>query len=115
MAQAMLRLLARPKITAVFCASVIPRVSKSAVLQPRRYKIDSNAVEGFLNFLYRIAQNDRAAVRATHRAIRFCERSKQPFHLGLIERHIDFDSRVARGGGGDFGLQRVDGDGCVFT
>src|ERR1035438_7935408 len=102
MAQAMLRLLARPKITAVFCVSFMPQVSPDSF--PQMYSMFLSSVEGFLNFFNRITQNYRSSVGAAHRAIGFCESGEQPFHFCLVERHIYFDGGVARGGGGDFGL-----------
>jgi len=54
-------------------------------------------------------------VRAAHGTVGFGQRREEPFHFSLVERHVDFDGGVARGGGGDFGLQRFDGDGCVFA
>src|SRR6266852_3786463 len=121
MAQAMLRLLARPKITAVFCVSVTCSSRGDSVLYVqllliwRWPKWFSDAVEGFLDFFYGIAEDDRAAVGAAHGAIGFREGGEEPFHLCLVEWHVDFDGGVAGGGGGNFGLQRFDGDGGVFA
>src|SRR5712692_6873127 len=121
MAQAMLRLLARPKITAVFCVSVTCSSRGDSVLYVqllliwRWPKWFSNAVEGFLDFFYGIAEDYGAAVGAAHGAIGFGEGGQEPFHFCLVERHVDFDGGVARGGGGDFGLQRFDGDGGIFA
>src|SRR6202790_1859733 len=121
MAQAMLRLLAKPKITAVFCGSVTGSSRGDSVLYvqllliwrwPERF---SNAVEGFLDFFYGVAEDYWAAVGATHRAIGFGEGGEEPFHFGLVERHVDFDGSVAGGRSGNFGLQRFDGDGGVFA
>src|SRR6267378_5807801 len=75
----------------------------------------SNSVEGFLDFFYGIAEDHGAAVRAAHGAIGFGEGREEPFHFCLVERHVDFDGGVAGRGGGDFGLQRFDGDGGVFA
>src|SRR5229473_2748679 len=80
-----------------------------------KFSTPSNAVESFLDFFYGIAKDYRAAVGAAHGAIGFGEGGEKPFHFGLVERHIDFDGGVARGGGGDFGLQCLDGDGGVFA
>src|SRR6266852_3577851 len=80
-----------------------------------KFSTPSNAVESFLDFFYGIAKDYRAAVGAAHGAIGFCEGGEEPFHFGLVERHVDFDGGVARGGGGDFGLQRFDGDGGIFA
>src|SRR5712692_3515129 len=85
---------------------------KTAALQKKH---SSDAVEGALDFFYGIAENYRAAVGAAHGAIGLGERGEEPFHFGLIERHVDFDGGVARGGGGDFSLQRFNGDGGVFA
>ena len=74
-----------------------------------------NAVEGAFDFLYRVAKDDWTAVRAAHRAIRFRQGGEEPLHFCLVERHVDFDRGVTRGAGGDFGLQRFDGDGGVFA
>src|ERR1700719_4733638 len=120
MAQAILRLLARPKITAVFCGSVTDSSQGDSVLYvqllliwrwPERF---SNAVEGFLDFFDGIAEDYGAAVGTAHGAIGFGEGGEEPFHFCLVERHIYLDGGVARGGGGDFCLQRFDGDGGVF-
>src|SRR6266404_1915667 len=75
----------------------------------------SNAVEGFLDFFYGIAEDYGTAVGAAHGAIGFGEGGEEPFHFCLVERHVDFDGGMAGGGGGDFGLQRFDGDGGVFA
>ena len=74
-----------------------------------------NAVEGAFDFFYGIAKDDGAAVGAAHGAIGFGEGGEEPLHFCLIERHVDFDGGVAGGAGGDFGLQRFDGDGGVFA
>jgi len=42
-------------------------------------------------------------------------RVEKPFHFCVVERHIYFDGGVARGGRGDFCLERFDGDGGVFS
>src|SRR6266436_5896718 len=137
MAHAMLRLLASPKITAVFCPSLILESSVvsyqfSVKRQIRllfgvaccafawpvfscRSHTESNAMEGFLDFFHGIAKHDGPAVRAAHRAIGFCKRGEQPFHFRLVERHVDFDRRMARGRRRNFCLQRFDGNGCVFA
>src|SRR5579864_8095389 len=121
MAQAMLRLLAKPKITAVLCDSVTVSSQGDSVLYVQLLLIwrwpawFSNAAEGFLNFSYGVAEDYGAAVRAAHGAIGLGEGSEEPFHFRLVERHVDFDGRVARGRRGDFGLQRFDGDGRVFA
>ena len=72
-------------------------------------------MEGALDFFYGIAQDYRAAVRAAHRAIGFGEGAEQPFHFCLVERHVDFDGGVTRGGRRDFRLQRFDGNRGVFA
>src|SRR6266478_4352196 len=75
----------------------------------------SNAVEGFLDFFYGIAEDYGAAVGAAHGAIGFGEGAEEPFHFCLVQGHVYFYGGVAGGGGGDFGLQRFDGDGGVFA
>src|SRR5258707_10434254 len=126
MAQPMLRLLAKPKITAVFCESVtlapasgiqfsdfsIPADGKEFIfsercdfssvhspLATRQQPLDasSNAMKCPFNFLYGIAQNNATAVRTAHRTIGFRERCEEPFQFGLIGRQIDFDGGRARG------------------
>ena len=74
-----------------------------------------DSLESALDFLHGIAQHHRSPVRATHRAIRLGEFAEQPFHLGLIERHIYLDGCMARGGSGDFRLQCFNGNGRVFA
>src|ERR1700675_2861742 len=114
MAQAMLRLLARPKITAVFCGSVTVSSQGDSVLYVQLLLIwrwpgwFSNAVEGFLDFFYGVAEDYRAAVGAAHGTIGLGQGAEQPFHFRLVERRVDFYGGVAGGGGGDFGLQRFD-------
>src|SRR6266550_3483791 len=125
MAHAMLRLLASPKMTAVFCVSLILESSvvslQFAVKKTKqllymlsfnlaifravcRYRSGSNAMKGLLNFLYGIAQHHWASVRTAHRAIGFRQRVQQPFHFRLFERHVHLDRRVARRGRRDFCL-----------
>src|SRR5580765_2895571 len=103
-AHAMLRLFARPKITAVFCDSLIRSVSKWPGYSPASTgcrleagATKSNSMKRFLDFLYRITKDHGPPVRAAHRTIRFRKRAKQPFHFRLIERHVHLDGRVARG------------------
>src|SRR5438128_6392938 len=38
---------------------------------------------------------------AGHWTLRLRQFAEQPFHLVLLERHVDFDGRMARNGGGD--------------
>src|SRR5579871_5428826 len=142
MAQAMLRLLARPKMTAVFCESLMRFISLTqrsnflcysklaqvlklrslgpqADLRMTTFKTKQaqqlNSMKGAFNFFYGIAQDDGPAVRAAHGAISFCERVEQPFHFCVIERHVHLNGGVASGGRGDFRLKRFDGDGGVFA
>src|SRR5258708_38481802 len=108
MAQAMLRLLAKPKITAVFCGSVTGSFrrgiaarcdkfcgfrrqlgcakahpynfcgaasgSRQRIVRAIAFYLEmatnfSNAVEGFLDFFYGVAEDYGSAVGATHGAI----------------------------------------------
>src|SRR6267378_6547936 len=121
MAHAILRLLARPKITAVFWESLILEssvLSSQFSVFSKKGKIrtfasfrrarsfpaisrqgrGSNAMNRLLTFFHGIAQHHRPAVRATHWAIGFRQRVQQPFHFRLFERHVHFDRRVAGGG-----------------
>src|SRR5258708_27020765 len=84
---------------------------KTAALQKKR---SSDAVEGFLDFFYGVAEDHGAAVGAAHGAIGFGEGGEEPFHFGLVERHVDFDGGVAGGGGGGFGLLRLGGGGGIL-
>src|SRR5580704_3406617 len=92
MAQAMLRLLARPKITAVFFVSVIFQAAPNCFAV-----LILNAVEGAFDFFHGVAEDDGTTVRAAHRAISFGECGEEPLHFDLVERHIHFDRGVARG------------------
>src|SRR5215467_5481707 len=99
MAQAMLRLLANPKITAVFCDSLIlsPQFSVfslwfedrpgHALQKFLKFLLAThhsspatplNPVKRLLDFLDGIPQHYRPPVRAAHRAIGFRQRVQQP-------------------------------------
>src|SRR5580704_15528782 len=132
-AHAMLRLFANPKITAVFCPSLIPFLSYNlrslpSVPSPRPLCeslltlrlcvifslsfsfflfLSSNPLKCLLNLLHRIPQHHRPPMRTTHRTIRFRQRPKQPFHFRLIQRHIYFDRRVARRRSRNLRLQSI--------
>src|SRR5262249_47410388 len=54
-----------------------------------------------LNVSNRVTQNHRSAVWAGHRTVSFGELGEQPFHLVLIERHVDLDGGMAGDGGSD--------------
>jgi hypothetical protein len=54
-------------------------------------------------------------VRAAHRVFGFREFAEEPLHFCGVERRIHFDGGVARGGGGDFRLERIDRDGLIFA
>ena len=65
-----------------------------------------------LNIFHRIPQHHRPSVRARHWVVGFGQFGEQPFHLVLLERHVDFDGRMARDRGGDasaylFQVQRL--------
>src|SRR5882762_3659914 len=97
MAHAMLRLLAKPKITAVFWESLILESSvvssqhsvkkgnknfcffSPCALFPAisRQRRGSNAMERLLNFFHGIAQHHCAAVRTAHLSIGLCQRVQQ--------------------------------------
>src|SRR5712672_1169868 len=96
MAQAMLRLLASPKITAVLCGSITCSSRGDSVLYVQllfiwRRPAFSDAMEGLLNFFYRIAEDHRPAVRAAHGTVGFGQRRQEPIHFSLVQRHVDFD------------------------
>src|SRR5260370_6976491 len=82
---------------------------KTAALQKKR---SSDAVEGFLDFFYGIAEDHRAAVGAAHGAIGFGEGGEEPLHFGLVERHVAFDARLAPVAAGAFSLHPFAGE-CV--
>src|SRR6266851_3639206 len=120
MAQAMLLLFARPKITAVFCASLIQLLSKMPVSRPSQDQFrpvvqKSDPMKRFLDFFQRIPQNHGPAVRTAHRTIGFRQRVQEPLHFRLFERHVHFDRRMTCGRGGDFRLQGFDGNCSVFA
>src|SRR5260370_10074365 len=75
----------------------------------------SNALEGALDLAQRITKDHRASMRAAHRRFSLGELAEQPFHLGLIERHIDLDGRMASGGGGNRRLQGIDRNRLVLA
>jgi hypothetical protein len=62
-----------------------------------------DTVKSFFDFFDRVSQNYGPTVRAAHGAICFSQGRKEPFHFGLVQRHIDFDSGMAGGGGSNFG------------
>jgi len=60
-----------------------------------------NPLKRLLYLLNRIPQHHRPSVRAAHGALRLCQLLQQPFHLVLLQRHVDLDGRMARDAGRD--------------
>src|SRR5258708_12574373 len=50
----------------------------------RQMRFISNALEGFLDFFYGIAEDYGTAVGSCHWAIGFCQRAEEPFHFCLV-------------------------------
>src|SRR5271169_1521238 len=135
-AQAMLRLFANPKITAVLCPSLIQFLSWNVALTPRdsckfhsallcvlcvsafrflSFVPRSNPVKCLLNLFHGVAKHNGPSMRATHWAICFRQRPEQPLHHRLIERHVYLDGRMTSGRSRDFRLQRVNRNRHVFS
>src|SRR5205085_11195604 len=56
----------------------------------------SDSLESLLYVFHRITQNNWATVWAGHWAFGLSKFSEQPFHLVLLERHVDLDCSVTR-------------------
>src|SRR5215471_10959457 len=118
MAQAMLLLFASPNITAVFCVSLTFPLVSSAFSSTSHSPITSyfsNPMKCPLNLLHRIPQHYGPPMRTTHGAIRLCQRTQQPLHLRLVQRHVHFNRRVARCGCRNLRLQGIDRKRGVFA